>query len=131
MATTTPDAADLEAEPPHVDDQIEALRPVAPSPRPKRAKGSLPGPLANPTVARAVAFAGSGLLLLLITQLVFAGLPNTGGRGTPGAILFQGLVSGLLTAMTAAGMVLIYRTIRIINFAAASLGAGRLLLRRR
>ena len=66
--------------------------------------------------------AGAAGLLLLFTQLV---LPGSSGaaRGTPMAILFNGLVNGALNAMTAIGLVLIYRTSRIVNFAQAALGA--------
>src|SRR5688500_6095616 len=38
------------------------------------------------------------------------------------AIVFQGLVQGTVASLTAVGIVLIYRTIRIINFAQAALG---------
>ncbi len=66
------------------------------------------------------AVAGATVLLLLVTQFV---MPGEGARGTPGAILFQGLVFGALNALTAMGIVLIYRTSRILNFAQAGLGA--------
>lgn len=58
--------------------------------------------------------------VLAITQLL---LPGTGDGGTPGAILFGGVVSGVLNALIAAGIVLIYRLSRVINFAQAALGA--------
>jgi branched-chain amino acid transport system permease protein len=58
---------------------------------------------------------------LFMTQLI---LPGTRGGGTPVAILFQGLVLGLLNALTAVGIVLIYRSHRIINFAQAGLGVA-------
>ena len=45
-------------------------------------------------------------------------------RGTPGAIVFVGMVLGLLAALTAAGLILVYRTSRVINFAQASIGAA-------
>ncbi|HUF33189.1 MAG TPA: ABC transporter permease [Acidimicrobiales bacterium] len=65
--------------------------------------------------------------LFVFTQLV---LPGSGaGRGTPAAILFGGLVAGLVNALTATGLILLYRTQRIINFAQASLGvAGAVLV---
>ena len=67
------------------------------------------------TVAGAVA-------VVVYTQLV---LPGRGaGRGTPGAILFSGAVLGMVNALTAVGLVLIYRTIRIINFAQTAIGAA-------
>ena len=66
--------------------------------------------------ARAIAvFGGTALLLLLVTQFVFP-------KGTPMAILYDGLALGLVSSMTTAGIVLIYRTIRIINFAQTAFG---------
>ena len=41
----------------------------------------------------------------------------------PPAVLFLGLVTGSLSALTAIGIVLIYRANKIVNFAQASLGA--------
>ncbi len=77
--------------------------------------------------ARLAIFNGGPLLAVLL--ILFVLLPGTGdGRGTPLAIVFQGLVQGLVASLTAVGIVLIYRTIRIINFAQAALGiAGGLL----
>jgi branched-chain amino acid transport system permease protein len=61
--------------------------------------------------------------LILVTQF---GLPGGSGgtRGTPGAILFFGGVTGLISALTAVGIILIYRTNRIINFAQSAIGAA-------
>ncbi|MGH2812988.1 MAG: ABC transporter permease subunit, partial [Actinomycetota bacterium] len=65
--------------------------------------------------------AGAFAALLGVTQL----LPGAqGADGTPPAILFTGLVVGFINALVAAGVVLIYRTTRIINFAQASIGAA-------
>lgn len=72
--------------------------------------------------ARRVAIAfGAVLALLLVTQLL---LPGAGGgaRGTPAAILFRGALNGLVASLTAAGLVLIYRSVRVINFAQVALG---------
>lgn len=79
-------------------------------------KGRLRGPAIG-----VIAF----VLCLLYTQL----LPGNGNtRGTPTAILFLGLVHGLIISLTAAGLVLIYRTLRIINFAQTAIGfAGAVL----
>ncbi|MFN2462861.1 MAG: hypothetical protein ABR573_03030 [Candidatus Dormibacteria bacterium] len=44
------------------------------------------------------------------------------GGSTPLSIIFSGVVGGLLTALTAAGLVLVYRSIRIINFAQSAIG---------
>lgn len=46
-----------------------------------------------------------------------------GGAGTPPGVLVMGAITGLLTALTAVSIVLIYRTSRIFNFAAAALGS--------
>lgn len=74
------------------------------------------------TPVRRFAIAVLALLgVAVITQFV---MPGTGARrGTPTAILFQSAVFGALNAMTALGIVLVYRTSRIINFAQAALGA--------
>ncbi len=63
-----------------------------------------------------------GGVLLALTQLVLPGSSDP-ARGTPMGVLFSGLVTGALNAMTAIGLVLIYRTSRIVNFAQAALGA--------
>lgn len=78
--------------------------------------------------ARSIAFSAAALLLsLIIVQFVLPGTPG-GGRGTPMAILFTGLVTGCGAAVTAIGLVLVYRSLRLINFAQAAMGAagGRL-----
>lgn len=64
----------------------------------------------------------AGVVVLGFTQLV---LPGGSGpaRGTPTAVLFNGLVNGAHSALTAIGIVLIYRTSRIINFSQAAVGA--------
>jgi branched-chain amino acid transport system permease protein len=68
-------------------------------------------------------YGSAGLLLLLVVTQVL--LPGQGsGHGTPAAILYSGLVFGMLNAVTAVGIVLIYRTTRIINFAQTAFGAA-------
>lgn len=58
---------------------------------------------------------------LIYTRL----LPGTAGAtGTPMAVIFLGVVHGLIVSLTAAGIVLIYRTLRIINFAQTAIGAA-------
>lgn len=65
--------------------------------------------------------AAAFFLILVFTQFVLPG--NTGGgRGTPLAMLFLGLVMGLVNALTAVALVLVYRTVRVINFAQTALG---------
>ncbi len=65
---------------------------------------------------------GAAVGVLIVTQFLLPG-PKGGGRGTPTAILFSGLVTGAINGLTAIGLVLVYRTSRIINFAQAALGA--------
>ena len=67
------------------------------------------------------------MVIALYTQIL---LPGAGGagRGTPGAILFRGLVFGLVNALTAAGIILVYRTLRVINFAQTAIGAAGAIL---
>jgi branched-chain amino acid transport system permease protein len=60
---------------------------------------------------------------IFVTQLVLPGAAG-GGRGTPGAVLFTGVVYGLVNALTATGIILIYRTTRVINFAQTAIGAA-------
>jgi branched-chain amino acid transport system permease protein len=61
--------------------------------------------------------------LLIVTQFVLPG-GTANENGTPAAILFFGGVTGLINALTAVGIILIYRTNRIINFAQAAIGAA-------
>jgi branched-chain amino acid transport system permease protein len=78
--------------------------------------------------ARTLAFSVvGGLAALVYVQFILPGAPG-GGRGTPMAILFNGAVKGCAAALTALGLVLVYRSLRIINFAQVALGAvgGRL-----
>ncbi|MBA2608390.1 MAG: ABC transporter permease [Actinobacteria bacterium] len=78
--------------------------------------------------ARSIAAAGLSLAIALVAvQFVLPGSAG-GGRGTPMAILFNGVVLGCGTALIALGLVLVYRSLRIINFAQGALGAagGRL-----
>lgn len=75
----------------------------------------------------AVGWALTVMVIALYTQIL---LPGAGGagRGTPGAILFRGVVFGLVNALTAAGIILIYRTLRVINFAQTAIGAAGAIL---
>src|SRR5688500_15420847 len=66
------------------------------------------------------------VLTLVFTQLVMPG--KGAGRGTPGAVLFKGLILGLCYAVFTTGMVLVYRAIRIVNFTQGPVGfAGGLM----
>lgn len=75
----------------------------------------------QPLARRGVAFAAITLGALIVTQFLFPGQGS--GSGTPLAILFRGLVLGLVTSLFALGIVLIYRTMRFINFIQGPIGA--------
>lgn len=78
----------------------------------------LPGSRIRGLLVGAAAFAA-----LLVASQLMPGSGGGGSKGTPPGILFLGLVYGLLSALVAAGIILIYRTTRIINFAQAAMGA--------
>src|SRR5204863_4973264 len=66
-------------------------------------------------------------LLLLVTALQHRASASYGDRGhegliTPLGVMLQGASRGLITALIAVGIALVYRTNNIINFAAAELG---------
>ncbi|MGH2813113.1 MAG: hypothetical protein ACRDI1_10445, partial [Actinomycetota bacterium] len=60
--------------------------------------------------------------LIVVTTL----LPAAGSaqRGAPLPIVFQGVIFGLISGLTAAGIVLIYRSMRVINFAQTAIGGA-------
>lgn len=72
---------------------------------------------------RPIALPLGGLVAVLVFTQVLPSATAEGG-GTPLPILFAGLVGGMITALTAVGIVLIYRTTRVINFAQTAIGAG-------
>jgi branched-chain amino acid transport system permease protein len=82
---------------------------------------NLPAPLQTPRARAALLYGGLFVGLLVLTQVIFPGDAGP-ARGTPAAILFTGLVSGFANALIAAGIVVVYRTIRIINFSQSALG---------
>ena len=66
-----------------------------------------------------VAGVGSALIapaVILAVQLVFFGMPL--------GLWLRGVVLGLLTALLAVGLVLVYRANRVVNFAQADLGSA-------
>lgn len=73
--------------------------------------------LKDPRLLSALAAVGGIVGSLVLTQFL---LPD----GTPGAVLFQGLVFGMLNGLIAVGIVLIYRSSQVINFAQAAIGAA-------
>jgi branched-chain amino acid transport system permease protein len=64
--------------------------------------------------AKAVRYAGMVVVFVLGVQLLF---------GPPTALFLFGIATGALYGLIATGLILIYRTNRIINFAAAAIGA--------
>ena len=79
-------------------------------------------PSAMPARLRTLLIGAIPLVVLLVfTQFVLPGRPG-GGRGTPVAILFSGLIYGLLIALSAVGIVVLYRTLRVVNFAQGAMG---------
>ncbi|HEX7165719.1 MAG TPA: ABC transporter permease [Acidimicrobiales bacterium] len=117
MTNTDAPAAEDDA-PVQPDDRGSTPQLPRPAERRRGPLGGLPSWL-----AAAIQFAVMTVVLLVFTQFVLEG-DIGGGRGTPAAIIFQGIVGGALTALTAAGIVISYRTFRILNFAGAALGVG-------
>jgi branched-chain amino acid transport system permease protein len=72
-------------------------------------------------IGTAVFVAGFGLVVL-VAQKVVPSLPGASSLAEPIGNHFGGVVLGLLSALVAVGLVLIYRTNRIINFAQGGLG---------
>src|SRR5438132_1132990 len=74
----------------------------------------------------AVAALGIGAALVAELALLQWGLPalhvTTGAA--PNTLLFLGLMNGLVNSLTAVGIILIYRTLRIINMAQAAIGVA-------
>lgn len=80
-------------------------------------------PLALGARARTAAIAGAvAVVLLVYVQLVMPG--TGGGRGTPMAVLFNAVVIGGINGLVALSLILVYRTTRIVNFAATAIGAA-------
>ena len=73
--------------------------------------------LANPRVRSAAEVFGPGLVIVVGTIAIFGVNPIA----EPGVYVI-GLVFGMLGALTALGMALIYRSNRILNFAQGELG---------
>lgn len=68
---------------------------------------------------RRYAVAASIAVALLVAQRGFA---------IPAGVFFAGTVSGLVAGLTAAGIILVYRTTRVINFAHTAIGSAGALL---
>jgi branched-chain amino acid transport system permease protein len=83
----------------------------------------------DPRVRAALGFSLSILALLLVTQVLLPGPAGVPGRGTPWGTIFYGATQGFVTALSTAGIILVYRTLRVINFAQTTLGlAGAFLM---
>jgi branched-chain amino acid transport system permease protein len=78
----------------------------------------------NPRARAAVGWGAFVLGLVLFTQVVLPGPQGIPGRGTPWATVFYGAVNGLVISLSTAGIVLVYRTLRIVNFAQTALGVA-------
>src|SRR5687768_2860480 len=92
--------------------------------RTRHALSSIPSPLAgleasNPPAAKAARAAITAVAILVGYAVINAVLPN----GLPFGIVVMGSVQGSFYALTAIGIVLIYRANRVINFAQADIGA--------
>lgn len=77
---------------------------------------------AHPRQAPYAVGAAITVALLLVTQLLLPGDPSP-ANGTPAAVLFRGLLFGFVVSLFAVGIVLVYRTMRFINFAQGAFGA--------
>ena len=72
----------------------------------------VPAPLRNPLVTAAGLVGGWALLARLLP------------RGLPPGVILLGVVLGSVTALTAMGLVLVYRAARVINFAQVAVGSA-------
>jgi ABC-type branched-subunit amino acid transport system ATPase component/ABC-type branched-subunit amino acid transport system permease subunit len=63
-----------------------------------------------------------GACVLVLTAGVFVAADRTLDRGLPIGVVASGVVFGSLNALVAVGLVLVYRSHRVINFAQAELG---------
>lgn len=77
---------------------------------------------AHPREAPYVMGAALVAVVLIVTQLVLPGDPSP-AHGTPVAVLFRGFIFGFVVSLFAVGIVLVYRTMRFINFAQGAFGA--------
>ena len=73
--------------------------------------------------ARSAAFAVvTAVAMVLAVYVLIPALAN--GRQVPPSVLFRALVLGVSTSLTTAGVILIYRAVRIVNFAQVAIGAA-------
>ena len=76
----------------------------------------------HPVARRAITFVAATAFVLFVVQVVFPGPSGVPGRGTPWGTVASGAIEGLVTSLSAAALILVYRTLRIINFAQTTLG---------
>ena len=67
-------------------------------------------------------------ITLLVLLVSFEVRNHESGGTTPAAIVFNGILEGLIDGLSAAGLILAYQTLRIINFAQLGVGVGGALL---
>ena len=79
-----------------------------------KTRRSAEGLVANPLVSFLLVIGG----LLVVWAIAAAALP----RGLPAGVMLLGAETGALASLTAIGLVIIYRSARIINFAQAAFG---------
>ena len=90
----------------------------------ERATGALRGALTGRAVRRLLT--GSAVVWVLLTHLLVrlrTAHTHSGHWESPGPVLVLGLIIGLTYGLLAVGLVLIYRSNRIINFAHGQIGA--------
>ena len=78
----------------------------------------------NPRLRAVVGWGAFLVGLLLFVQVVLPGPEGVPGRGTPWATVFYGAVNGLVISLSTAGIVLVYRTLRVVNFAQTAIGVA-------
>ncbi|HET6793441.1 MAG TPA: hypothetical protein VFH45_03305, partial [Acidimicrobiales bacterium] len=89
------------------------------TPNPAAVIGDIRRILTAPGLSGSVARWGLVVVLVVIACIVAGGLlPN----GLPFGVVLLGLVLGGLSSLTAMGLVIVYRSARIINFAQAEIG---------
>lgn len=79
----------------------------------------------NPRMRALVLTLAAVAAVVVVNQLLET---SSSGRGTPIALDFQGILFGLGDALIAAGLIVVYRINRIINFSAFALGVPAALL---
>ena len=76
-----------------------------------------------PWLRRFLAVAGPALAILLLQVFFFPLQSQNGSSGALWGIYLLGIILGLLNALVAVGMALVYRSNRILNFAQGDLGS--------